>query len=198
MTEIQCLDCGIPLEYSGRGRPPLRCKNCRAARTRKRKTEYQRERYNADPEYRLKMLDNSNQWYAKNKGKGQPTPITQLIKRLHMRPHKGDPLGTVYIAGPMTGLPDYNRPAFHAAAKRWLKDGYEVYNPAMAAEESTLEEIFAADIAALARCNIVSFLPGWEESKGAAIEMKVARYLGKTRIVNGDILMPGKDEGSTT
>jgi hypothetical protein len=31
----------------------------------------------------------------------------------------------------------------------------------------------------LAKCDIVAFLPGWENSKGATIEHMVARSLGK-------------------
>jgi hypothetical protein len=35
-----------------------------------------------------------------------------------------------YIAGPMTGLPEFNFPAFHAAAASLRARGFEVENPA--------------------------------------------------------------------
>lgn len=36
----------------------------------------------------------------------------------------------IYCSGPMTGLPDHNRPAFDAAAKRLREQGHFVINPA--------------------------------------------------------------------
>lgn len=36
----------------------------------------------------------------------------------------------LYLAGPMTGLPDFNYPAFHAAAAAWRAAGWTVANPA--------------------------------------------------------------------
>lgn len=35
----------------------------------------------------------------------------------------------IYISGPMTGIPNHNRPAFDAAAKRLLEQGHFVINP---------------------------------------------------------------------
>ncbi|MCY1527250.1 hypothetical protein D9M68_623110 [compost metagenome] len=36
----------------------------------------------------------------------------------------------IYLAGPMTGLPEFNYPAFHAEAARLRALGYQVENPA--------------------------------------------------------------------
>lgn len=36
----------------------------------------------------------------------------------------------VYVAGPMSGYEQFNRPAFHSAAKRLTDKGYVVLNPA--------------------------------------------------------------------
>jgi len=37
---------------------------------------------------------------------------------------------TIYLSGPMSGLPGFNFPAFHAAAAKLRADGFTVLNPA--------------------------------------------------------------------
>ncbi|WP_149528154.1 DUF4406 domain-containing protein, partial [Escherichia coli] len=37
----------------------------------------------------------------------------------------------IYIAGPMTGYPDYNRAAFNAKASALMAEGHIVLNPAV-------------------------------------------------------------------
>ena len=101
----------------------------------------------------------------------------------------------VYVAGPMSNMPDYNFPAFYAAAESLEKQGYEVINPAQMDLDSgwTLEEIKDLDVAqfqeflkgaakrdldALQQCDAIALLPGWENSKGARAEKAVAEWLG--------------------
>lgn len=86
----------------------------------------------------------------------------------------------VYISGPMTGLPDFNYPAFNAAAQLLRSEGIEVENPA---ENPTPECRSWAGYMRLAlvqicRCDAVLMLPGWEKSKGARLELHVAQQLG--------------------
>lgn len=46
--------------------------------------------------------------------------------------NEADPLAHwLYIAGPMTGLPDYNYDAFHAAQAELHRAGFVVMNPAL-------------------------------------------------------------------
>ena len=42
----------------------------------------------------------------------------------------GDCMTRIYIAGPMSGLPDLNYPAFHAMAERLRAKGLHVESPA--------------------------------------------------------------------
>ena len=44
----------------------------------------------------------------------------------------------IYISGPMTGMPEHNFPAFHAAADRLRKAGWSVVNPAVVAALGSL------------------------------------------------------------
>lgn len=93
----------------------------------------------------------------------------------------------IYIAGPMTGYLDFNYPAFNAAAEELRLAGYTVLNPVDAEQHNdtgkpqewdwymrhTLRMVLAAEGLAL--------LPGWANSKGAALEVHVATALGLQR-----------------
>ena len=41
-----------------------------------------------------------------------------------------DIMRRIYIAGPMTGIPEHNYPAFHAAVAKLRAEGYAVTSPA--------------------------------------------------------------------
>ena len=85
-----------------------------------------------------------------------------------------------YIAGPMTGLPDLNFPAFHAEAARLRGLGYEVVNPAEISVDPAKgwAECMRADIAQLVTCDVISLLPGHEGSRGAKLELHIAKEIG--------------------
>ena len=89
-----------------------------------------------------------------------------------------------YIAGPMSGLPDLNFPAFHAEAKKWRDLGHEVINPAEINPDHTMPwvECMRRDIAALVTCDTIVLLPGWQQSRGATLEQHIAERLSMAQI----------------
>jgi len=96
----------------------------------------------------------------------------------------------IYIAGPMTGLPDLNFPAFHAEADRLRALGYEVSNPAEINPDPTAgwEACMRADIAQLVTCDAVRLLDGWESSRGASLEAHIAHRLDMRLVYPGETL----------
>ena len=94
----------------------------------------------------------------------------------------------VYIAGPMTGLPDLNFPAFHAEAARLRALGFDAVNPAEINPEPTVgwQACMRADIAQLVTCDGVVLLPGWERSRGASLEAHIAHALGMVLVYPGE------------
>jgi hypothetical protein len=98
----------------------------------------------------------------------------------------------IYIAGPMTGLPDFNYPAFYAAATRIRWARWEPVNPAEIFGVSTdlpREAYIRADLKALAGCDAVAMLSGWQESRGARLEYLLARELSMP-VMDAETLMP--------
>lgn len=113
----------------------------------------------------------------------------------------------VYLAGPMRGIPQFNFPAFLAAAERLRAAGHTVFNPAEADNERhgtdvsagnltgdehlaaaqhglSLREALAADLQFICReADAIALLPGWENSKGVAAERATAIALGLMEIV---------------
>ncbi|MDM8086331.1 DUF4406 domain-containing protein [Cellulomonas cellasea] len=88
----------------------------------------------------------------------------------------------VYISGPMTGYPGWNFPAFNAAEERLRTLGHDVLNPADggADEAKTWADYLREDIGLVVTADAIAVLPGWQESRGACLEVHVAHQLGMT------------------
>ena len=87
----------------------------------------------------------------------------------------------IYLAGPMTGLPQHNTPAFDAAEWLLCEQGHEVVSPAAMLRvfpNDTLRQHFSRDCQAICEADCVVVLDGWERSKGVAVEIALAEYLG--------------------
>lgn len=86
----------------------------------------------------------------------------------------------IYIAGPMSDLPAVNYPAFNAAAAVLRAAGFEVENPAENPRPAcgTWLGYMRMSLAQVARCDAVVRLVGWEDSRGAKVEVSTAEGLG--------------------
>jgi hypothetical protein len=88
---------------------------------------------------------------------------------------------TIYIAGPMTGLPEWNYPAFHRASAEWRRNGWTVLNPAEGFGGRTdlpYERYMRAAIKLVMRSSAIALLPGWQASRGACMEVLIAARQG--------------------
>lgn len=86
----------------------------------------------------------------------------------------------VYLSGPMTGIDDWNFPAFNQAADELHSIGCEVTNPADDGDKLTWNENLTRDVADILASNYdaLVLLPGWAESKGALLEVTTALLSG--------------------
>ena len=82
----------------------------------------------------------------------------------------------IYIAGPMSGLPDLGRGAFNRAEMRLLGAGWKVLNPACLPVGLPAKVYAPICLAMLMQCEAIALLPGWEKSPGACMEHEVAMY----------------------
>lgn len=91
-------------------------------------------------------------------------------------------MSRTYISGPMTGIPEFNFPAFHTKAYELRKQGIEVVNPAEHEEDPNKEwsDYLRKDIRLLMDCDAIHMLPGWRKSRGARLEHYIAVELGFT------------------
>lgn len=96
----------------------------------------------------------------------------------------------IYVAGPMTGLPDHNIPAFRAATKALRAEGLVVVDPSR--RGSSIPgwgwiDYMRSALLDLVPCDEIALLPGWEKSSGARLEFHVATALGmKVRYLAGE------------
>lgn len=87
----------------------------------------------------------------------------------------------IYISGPITGRHTLNREAFAEAERLLTEAGHEAVNPhtinADLGENAPWETYLKRDIAELTTCDGIFNLGGWEGSKGARLENRVAHAL---------------------
>jgi hypothetical protein len=95
----------------------------------------------------------------------------------------------IYISGPMTGIEDFNFPAFNAEAKRLKSLGYQVVNPVDVNPDpdTPWHECMRNDLRELLTCDTLALLPGWTDSKGAHLEMHVAHRVGMRIVISSEV-----------
>lgn len=92
----------------------------------------------------------------------------------------------LYLSGPMSGHPRYNRQSFKDAAELFRARGFEVVNPVElpepvvppdATEAITWSGYLVRDLIVLheEKPDFIILLPGWRESKGACLEVHYAK-----------------------
>jgi hypothetical protein len=92
----------------------------------------------------------------------------------------------VYIAGPMTGIKDFNKPAFFDCSRDILCAGEIPLNPAILPIGLEQHEYMAICLQMVMIADAVIMLPGWECSLGAIAENALAEKLGKEIIYKFD------------
>lgn len=85
---------------------------------------------------------------------------------------------TIYIAGKITGDKDY-RAKFARYEKRVIAAGDVCLNPAVMPCGLTNSEYMRFSFAMIDAADIVYFLPDWEQSEGAKLEMAYCVYVNK-------------------
>lgn len=98
-----------------------------------------------------------------------------------------------YLAGPMSGYPDFNFPLFHKVLALLRGVGMVIIPPVdiegsmegVKPDERTWAEFLAADVALIAgetnRIDGIVFLPQWSKSRGARLEAFVGLLEGEKR-----------------
>lgn len=92
-----------------------------------------------------------------------------------------------YLAGPMTGYPEYNYPAFSVAVELLRMRGFTVHSPhevpwpeghGLMMENDLWEYMMKETDKLLSMCNSIILLPGWADSRGAKTELTSAMKKG--------------------
>lgn len=85
----------------------------------------------------------------------------------------------LFVSGPMRGLPDRNRAAFCEAETMLRLGGYQVTNPTRCQlPGASWQDAMRHHITSLMDCDALAYLPGWEDSEGACLEVGLMRDLG--------------------
>lgn len=91
----------------------------------------------------------------------------------------------VYISGPITDIPDLNRPSFIKAQRMLLSAGCSIFNPMHIEgpidplkDDALWSYYMHFCVRALPECDSILMLPDWQNSKGAKWEHRIAEMLG--------------------
>ena len=90
---------------------------------------------------------------------------------------------TIYISGPMAGLPNFNFAAFDKAEHLLKSLGYQVFSPSVIGRRDmslSYEYKLRKALILMLECESIYFLKGYEFSLGARLEKEIALALKMT------------------
>ena len=93
----------------------------------------------------------------------------------------------IYIAGPITGVEHYWE-AFERAEDELIGYGFIPITPTRLPGGLTPAQYAKINLATIDAADAVYFLPGWDESMGARLEMDYCFYTGKPIFTNLEFL----------
>lgn len=85
----------------------------------------------------------------------------------------------IYIAGRITGVPNYWED-FEKAEEELTAMGFTVLTPTRLPHDLDNEKAMKICLTMIDQADAVYFLPGWNLSVGANLEMNYCKYTGKT------------------
>ena len=89
-------------------------------------------------------------------------------------------MSRMYLSGPMTGIPNYNHELFDRVAKEFRDANFAVCSPSEFFDGDLTKErkeYMREAVKYLLEADTIVLLPGWEESKGARLEVGIATEL---------------------
>lgn len=89
----------------------------------------------------------------------------------------------IYIAGPISGVDEYWKP-FEEAEDELTARGYIVLTPTRLPYNIDNDKAMKICLAMIEQADAVFFLPGWNMSIGANLEMHYCKYVGKPYGIN--------------
>lgn len=87
-----------------------------------------------------------------------------------------------YVAGPIRGVPDFNKPMFYLVTRLLKEKGFTAWCPNIDPELSFAQLISNDLDMVINHCSGIAFLPGWRESQGANVEAFVSFLCGKKTV----------------
>lgn len=98
---------------------------------------------------------------------------------------------TIYVAGPISNMPNLNKKAFAKTTKKLRKHGFIVFNPhelCKGIPAKKWKKCMRICIKKLMDADMVVLLDGWDKSRGASIENNLATAIGIPCILVAEIL----------
>ena len=108
-------------------------------------------------------------------------------------------MNRIYLAGPMSKLPEHNFPRFRIVTAQLRALGWQVTSPVEICEDASLPwgQLMRADIRAMLLCDELVLLEGWESSDGALLELAIAHRVGMPIRQLRDLLQEHADDKSS-
>lgn len=101
----------------------------------------------------------------------------------------------MYISGPISGYDTDERiEAFGRASKKGEAMGYKAVNPMADQPDGwSWDEYMRRDITMLCKCDAILLMSGWENSKGACLEKRIAEELGMEVFYDIEMMEGGEE-----